>query len=125
MGKRLLLVDDLQFMRTVLREILEGSGLTICGEAVNGKEAVEQYQALKPDGGILDITMPVMNGIDALGRIRKIDRDATIIMCSAMGQESMILKAIQFGAKDFVVKPFSRNRIVSAVKKALKVPEDA
>lgn len=124
MEKRLLLVDDLQFMRRVLKEILEGAGFSICGEAVNGKDAVQQYVDLKPDGVILDITMPVMDGIEALRRIRKLDRKATVIMCSALGQESMILKAIQYGAKDFVVKPFSRERIISAVRKALKVPEE-
>ncbi len=119
MEKRLLLVDDLGFMRRALREILEEAGLEIAGEARNGAEAVEQYRRLNPALVLMDITMPVMDGLEALRRIRLFDSGARVVMCSAMGQEKTILRAIQYGARDFVVKPFSRKRIVSAVEKAL------
>lgn len=120
MENRLLLVDDLGFMRSALREILEAEGLEIAGEARNGAEAVEMYRKLNPSLVVMDITMPVMDGLEALRRIRNIDRDALVVMCSAMGQEKNILKAIQYGARDFVIKPFTRKRIVSAVEKALR-----
>jgi two-component system, chemotaxis family, chemotaxis protein CheY len=120
MEKRLLLVDDLGFMRTALREILEEAGMLVVGEAENGKEAVELYLKLNPAVVLMDITMPVMNGIEALRQIRIIDSNALIVMCSALGQEKTILRAIQLGAHDFVVKPFTRKRIVSAVEKALE-----
>jgi two-component system, chemotaxis family, chemotaxis protein CheY len=120
MEKRLLLVDDLGFMRTALREILEAAGMVVVGEAANGKEAVELYRQLNPAVVLMDITMPVMNGIEALRHIKTIDSKALIVMCSALGQEKTILRAIQLGAHDFVVKPFTRKRIVSAVEKALE-----
>jgi len=115
----ILIVDDLEFMRTALREILGEAGFTIAGEAENGRLGVERYAALRPDAVLLDITMPEMDGIAALRRIRSADPRACVIMCSALGQESTILKAIRYGARDFVVKPFKPERIVSAVRKAL------
>lgn len=119
MSGRLLLVDDLAFMRTVLREHLEAVGMEIAGEAENGKRAVDLYKEIRPDGVVLDITMPVMDGIQALHRIRDYDPHAVVVICSALGQEQKIIEAIQAGAKDFVVKPFTRERIVSAVQKAI------
>jgi two-component system chemotaxis response regulator CheY len=114
-----LIVDDLEFMRTALRDILTRAGIEVAGEGVNGREGVELYRRLRPRAVLLDITMPEMDGLSALRRIRREDPFARVIMCSAMGQETTILKAIRYGARDFVVKPFKPERIVSAVKKAL------
>ncbi|MEW5817757.1 MAG: response regulator [Spirochaetota bacterium] len=118
MPTTVLIVDDLLFMRTVLRDILEQTGFRVVGEADNGAAAVESYKRMKPDIVLLDITMPVMDGITALKKIKKNDPHAKIIMCSALGQQEYIIKAIQLGAKDFIVKPFSPERIVSAVSRA-------
>ena len=115
----ILIVDDLEFMRNALREILSDAGIAVAGEACNGLEGVYSYEDLQPDVVLLDITMPEMDGLSALRKIRKKDPAAKVIMCSAMGQESIILKAIRYGARDFVVKPFKPARIVSAVRKAL------
>lgn len=114
-----LIVDDLEFMRTALREILEKEGISVVGEAVNGLEGLKLYGELAPRVVLLDITMPEMDGLSALRKIRRRDPASRIIMCSAMGQEDIILKAIRHGARDFVVKPFKPERIVSAVRKAL------
>lgn len=114
-----LIVDDLEFMRTALREILEKEGISVVGEAVNGLEGLKLYGELAPRVVLLDITMPEMDGLSALRKIRRRDPASQIIMCSAMGQEDIILKAIRHGARDFVVKPFKPERIVSAVRKAL------
>lgn len=114
-----LIVDDLEFMRTALRDILENAGISVAGEAVNGREGVQYYRDLAPAVVLLDITMPEMDGLTALRKIRRQDPSSRIIMCSAMGQEDIILKAIRYGARDFVVKPFKPERIVSAVRKAL------
>jgi two-component system chemotaxis response regulator CheY len=114
-----LIVDDLEFMRSALREILDTAGIPVVGEACNGVEGVELYSRLDPGVVLLDITMPEMDGLTALRRIRRDDPSARIIMCSALGQEATILKAIRYGARDFVVKPFKPERIVSAVRKAL------
>lgn len=115
-----LITDDLRFMRQILRDILERNGFGIAAEAANGKEAVEAYSRYRPDLVLLDITMPVMNGLDALRRIRETDRAARIVMCSALGQERYIIRSIQLGARDFVVKPFSEERIVSALTKVFE-----
>lgn len=123
MEGRLLLVDDLSFMRSALKEILEEAGFSIAGEAANGVEAITLYRTVHPSLVLMDITMPVMDGIEALRRIRRLDPSAMVVMCSALGQEKTILRAIQYGAKDFVVKPFSKARIVSAVEKALESVE--
>ncbi len=114
-----LIVDDLEFMRTALRDILEKADIPVAGEAVNGREGVHFYGDLAPAVVLLDITMPEMDGLSALRKIRRKDPNSRIIMCSAMGQEDIILKAIRYGARDFVVKPFKPERIVSAVRKAL------
>ncbi len=115
-----LIVDDLEFMRTALRDILSQAGIQVAGEADNGREGFRRYFKIRPDVVLLDITMPEMDGLTVLRAIRRRDPSARIIMCSAMGQESTILKAIRLGARDFVVKPFKPDRIVSAVSKALK-----
>ncbi len=114
----LLIVDDLAFMRTAIRDISVSAGLLVVGEAADGREGVEKYFDLRPDVVLLDITMPVMNGLQALKQIRQRDPDAAVVMCSALGQQEYLIKAIQWGARDFIVKPFRPERIVSAVRKA-------
>lgn len=119
MGPRIFIVDDATFMRMMIKDILIKNGYEIIGEAENGKEALEKYFRLNPDLTTMDITMPEMDGIIALKEIRKIDPDANIIMCSAMGQQAMVIDAIQAGARDFIVKPFQPDRVLEAVRKAL------
>lgn len=120
MGARIVLADDLSFMRMVQKEILEEKGYEIAGEASDGIEAVERYMTLKPEVIILDITMPNMNGLDAMHKIFDFDKSAKIIICSALGQQQLIVEAIKAGVKDFIVKPFKPERILSAIEKALK-----
>ncbi|KXG77623.1 Chemotaxis protein CheY [Fervidicola ferrireducens] len=115
----ILIVDDAAFMRMMIKDILTKNGFEVVGEAENGAVAVEKYKALKPSLVVMDITMPEMDGIEAVRRIKAIDPDAKIIMCSAMGQQAMVIDAIQAGARDFIVKPFQPDRVVEAVKKAL------
>lgn len=119
MGKRILVVDDAAFMRMMLKDILTKNGYVVAGEADNGLAAIERYIELKPDLVTMDITMPELDGISAVREIRKIDPQAKIIMCSAMGQQAMVIDAIQAGARDFVVKPFQPERVLEAVSKAL------
>lgn len=119
MAKSILIVDDAAFMRMMIKDILTKNGYEIAGEAENGVKAIEKYTETKPDLVMLDITMPEMDGIEALKRIKKLDPDSNIIMCSAMGQQAMVIESIQAGAKDFVVKPFQAERVLEAVKKAL------
>ncbi|WP_088103642.1 response regulator [Halalkalibacter urbisdiaboli] len=114
-----LIVDDAAFMRMMIKDILSKNGFEIAGEAANGAEAVEKYKELKPDLVTMDITMPEMDGIQALKEIKQIDGGAKVIMCSAMGQQSMVIDAIQSGAKDFIVKPFQADRVLEAIKKVL------
>lgn len=118
MGKRVLIVDDAAFMRTMIRDILRDGGFEIAGEAENGEEAVKLYNELKPDVVTMDITMPVMDGIEALKKIKKKDAAAKIIICSAMGQQELVIEAIKNGAVDFIVKPFQADRVIEAVTKA-------
>lgn len=120
MSDNILIVDDAAFMRMMLKDILTKNGFNVVGEAENGAMAVEKYKELQPNLTIMDITMPEMDGLQAVKEIRKVDSAARIIMCSAMGQQSMVIEAIQSGAKDFVVKPFQAERVVEAVMKALK-----
>ncbi len=117
---RILLADDLSFIKMVERETLEKGGHTIVGEAEDGVDAVEKYKKLSPDIVIMDITMPKMDGLAAINAILKIDPSARIIVCSALGQQKLIIEAIKAGAKDFVVKPFDPKRLLLAVQKALK-----
>ena len=114
-----LVVDDAAFMRMTIKKMLEKNGHTVIGEAANGGEAIQRYQELKPDVVLLDITMPEMNGVDALKRIKELSVGAKVIICSAMGQQSMVAEAIQSGAKDFVVKPFVEERLIAAVNKVM------
>jgi len=106
-------------MRMMLKNILVGSGYEVIGEAENGAKAVEQYKSLKPDLVMMDIIMPEMGGIDAVREIMKVNPSAKILMCSSMGQQSLVVEAIQAGAKDFIVKPFQPSNVLDAVKKAL------
>lgn len=119
MGARVLVVDDAAFMRMMIKDILGKNGYEIVGEAENGQKAVEKYQELKPDLTTMDITMPEMDGITAVKEIKKLDPAAKVIMCSAMGQQAMVIEAIQSGARDFIVKPFQPDRVLEAVRKAL------
>ena len=116
----MLLVDDASFMRAMITSIITKEGYEVVGEAENGEIAIEKYQELKPDIVIMDITMPCLNGIEAVKEIIKIDPNAKIIMCSAMGQEAMVLESMQAGAIDFIVKPFKADKVLSAVGAASK-----
>lgn len=117
--KNILLVDDAAFMRMMLKDILTKNGYNVVGEAENGARAVEKYKELRPSLVIMDITMPEMDGIAAAKAIRGEDGNALIIMCSAMGQQAMVIDAITAGAKDFIVKPFQADRVIEAVKKVI------
>ncbi len=119
MGRTVLICDDAIFMRTMLKDILKQSGFEIVGEAQTGKEAVQLYAQLKPDLVTMDIVMPDMGGIDAVRAIIKEDANAKILMCSAMGQQALVIEAIQAGARDFVVKPFQPSRVLEAVQRVL------
>jgi two-component system, chemotaxis family, chemotaxis protein CheY len=120
MGANILIADDLSFMRMIQKEILTERGYTIVGEAADGREAVEKFKSLHPDLVLLDITMPNMNGLEAMRKIFSLDPKARVIMCSALGQQNLIVEAIKAGVKDFIVKPFKPERILSAIEKALK-----
>jgi len=119
MAAKVLIVDDLAFIKLIIRDTLEKKGFEVVGEASNGVEAVELYAKLRPDVVLMDITMPRMDGIQALSKIMQLDKDAKVIMCSALGQQSLIIQAIKLGAKDFIVKPFKPERIIGAIKKTL------
>lgn len=118
---RVLIVDDAQFMRMMLKNILTQNGYEVVGEAANGKEGIAKYSELKPDIVTLDITMPEMDGVSALKEIKALDSSAKVIMCSAMGQQAMVVDAIKAGAIDFVVKPFQPERVMEALNKALGI----
>ena len=119
MAKKVLICDDAAFMRMMIKDILSKNGYEIAGEAENGVKAVEKYNETKPDLVLMDITMPEMDGIQALKAIRELDSSACVIMCSAMGQQAMVIESIQSGAKDFIVKPFQAERVLEAVKKVV------
>jgi two-component system chemotaxis response regulator CheY len=114
-----LIADDAAFMRMMIKNILTEAGYEIAGEAENGAVAVTKYKELKPDLTTMDITMPEMDGLAALKEIRSADPAARVVMCSAMGQQSMVIESIQAGAKDFIVKPFQPDRVLEAIQKAL------
>lgn len=116
---KVLIVDDAAFMRMMIKDILEKNGYNVIGEASNGVKAVEMYKKEKPDIVTMDITMPDMDGIQAVKTIKGFDPSAKIIMCSAMGQQTMVMDAIRAGARDFIVKPFQADRVLEAVKKVL------
>lgn len=117
MAKRILITDDALFMRVTLKNILTQNGYEVVGEAVNGADSVRLYKELRPDVVTMDITMPEMDGISALKEIRSVDPDASVVMCTAMGQKNMVVEAIQAGAKDFIVKPFQPDRVLEAIGK--------
>ena len=119
MSHTVLVCDDAIFMRTMISDILTQAGFDIVGEAESGVQAVDKYRQLKPDLVTMDIVMPDMGGIEAVREICKTDPDAKILMCSAMGQQALVVEAIQAGAKDFVVKPFQPSRVLEAVQRVL------
>lgn len=119
MAKRVLIVDDAAFMRMMIKDILSKNGYEVAGEAENGLKAVDKYKELTPDLVLMDITMPEMNGIDAVKAIKGFDPGAKIVMCSAMGQQAMVIESIQAGARDFIVKPFQADRVLEAVRKVV------
>jgi two-component system chemotaxis response regulator CheY len=115
----IMIVDDAAFLRAMLKEILIRGGHEVITEAGNGEEAVDKYKLYRPDLVTMDITMPVMEGVEALKQIRKMNPDARVVMCSDVGQRHQILDAIQSGAKDFIVKPFQGSRVLETVNKAI------
>ena len=121
MAVNVLIADDLAFIKIVLRDILEKGGFRVVGEASTGDEAITRYLDTRPDVVLMDITMPGMDGLTALKKIREIDPGARVIICSAIGQQRLIFQALEMGAKDFIVKPFQPQRVVSALKKALNI----
>ena len=123
MGKKILIVDDAAFMRMMIKNILTKHGYEVAGEAENGKQAVTLYTEVKPDLVTMDITMPEMDGIESVKAIRALDQDANIIMISAMGQQAMVMDAIQAGARDFIVKPFQQERVIQAIERVLSRPK--
>lgn len=120
MGVRILIADDALFMRNMLRDIFVKAGFQVVGEAANGVEAVEKYHELLPDLVTMDIVMPLKSGIEALQQITREDPDARIVMCSALGQEALVIEAVQAGAKDFIVKPFKEERVLDVVRRVTK-----
>jgi len=118
-AKSVLICDDAIFMRTMVGDILTQAGFDVIGEAESGMQAVERYKELRPDLVTMDIVMPDMGGIDAVREIVKLDPEAKVLMCSAMGQQALVVEAIQAGAKDFVVKPFQPSRVLEAVTRVL------
>jgi two-component system chemotaxis response regulator CheY len=123
MSKSVLVVDDAAFMRMMIRDILSKEGYVI-HEAVNGRDAVEKYSEVKPDLVTMDITMPEMTGIEALREIRAADPEARVLMVSAMGQQKMIVEALEAGALDFLVKPFQPTKVLETVKKCVQASVD-
>lgn len=114
---KVLIVDDAAFMRMMLKNIMEKHDIKVAAEVANGVEAVESYKKLKPDFVTLDITMPEMDGIEALKEIRSFDPSAKVIICSAIGQQEMVIEAVKDGAKDFIIKPFQEDRVLDSVKR--------
>lgn len=119
MARRVLIVDDAIFMRNMIRDIFASGGFEVIGEAGNGLEAVEKYRELKPDLTTMDIVMPFKSGIEATREIVATDPSAVIVMCSALGQESLVMEAIEAGATDFIVKPFREEDVLTVVRKVL------
>ena len=122
MAKKILLVDDAAFMRKMIKDTLTKNGYTEVFEAVDGADAVEKFSEIAPDLVVMDITMPNMDGLEALKAIRAKDGSANVVMCSAMGQESMVMDAVRSGAKDFIVKPFKPDRVLKTVTSILGAP---
>ncbi len=120
---KILVVDDAIFMRSMIRDIFAREPFVIAGEAENGTEAVRLYRELRPDLTTMDIVMPQMDGISALREIIRIDPNAKVVMCSALGQEALIAEAIEAGARDFIVKPFQPGRVLKVVQSVLGLDE--
>ncbi len=120
MGHRILLVDDSLVIRLILTRILKPAGYEIVGEAGNGEEALAKYKELQPDLVTMDLTMPLMMGIDAVRAIKDYDPNARIIMCSALGQKSLVIEAIEAGALNYITKPFTPHKVLSVVEAALR-----
>jgi len=120
-GIDILIADDLTFIKMVLRDLVEKAGFHVVGEASDGEEAVRLYEEKRPDLVLLDITMPKMDGLAALRRIMELDPAAKVIMCSALGQQQLMVQAVQLGAKDFIVKPFRPERVLQSIKKTLDI----
>ncbi|MHA6251199.1 response regulator [Oceanobacillus sp. CAU 1775] len=116
---KVLIVDDAKFLRVMLSSILENGDFEVVAEAENGEEAIELYKEHRPDIVTMDITMPVMNGIDAIREIKKIDENASIVVCSAVGQKNVVVEAIEAGAKDFIVKPFNEKKVLETLNRIL------
>jgi two-component system chemotaxis response regulator CheY len=121
MAKRVLIVDDAVYMRNMIREILSGAGFEVVGEAGNGVEAVERWRELRPDVTTMDIVMPYRSGIEATREIVDREPGAVVVMCSALGQESLVMEAIEAGASDFIVKPFKPEEVLGVVRKVLGI----
>jgi len=120
MKARVLICDDAEFMRNMLKDILINAGFEIVGEAINGVDVIEKYKVLRPDIVTMDIVMPIKSGIDAVREIVSFDPKAKIVMCSALGQEVLVMDAIEAGAKDFIVKPFNEEILIKVLKKVLE-----
>jgi two-component system, chemotaxis family, chemotaxis protein CheY len=118
---RVLIADDALFMRNMIKDVFSGEDFLVVGEAANGVEAVERYRELKPDITTMDIVMPQKSGIEAVRDIVKLDRNARIVMCSALGQESLVMEAIEAGAADFIVKPFKPEKVLEIVRKVVNL----
>jgi len=118
---RVLIADDALFMRNMIKDVFGSDEFEVVGEAANGVEAVERYKELKPDITTMDIVMPQKSGIEAVRDIMKLDKEAKIVMCSALGQESLVMEAIEAGAADFIVKPFKPEKVVEVVKKVVQL----
>jgi two-component system chemotaxis response regulator CheY len=122
MAIRLLIADDAMFMREMIKDIAQQAGFEVIGEAGNGIEAVEKYRELRPDIATMDIVMPLKSGIEAVREIKSEFEDARIIMCSALGQDSLVVEALEAGARDFIVKPFKADQVIEVLKKVSSAP---
>ncbi len=116
---RILIVDDSQFMRSILKNLLTPKGHEVVGEASNGREAIEKYKKLRPDLVLLDIVMPDMDGLETLKEIKKIDPNAKVIMCTALGQQKIVIDALKAGARGYIVKPFKAELVLKEIERVL------
>ncbi len=122
MSNAVLIVDDADFMRMMLRDIVEEMGMKVVAEAVNGQEAIEEFQNKKPDLVLLDITMPVIDGLEALKKILQVDNTANVVMITALGQKDQVLACIKAGARDFIIKPFDQERVTDTLDHLMALP---